>query len=271
MIEIAIPKPHTTPDELPLNKLEKRLLRKVGHAIEDFNMIEANDKVMVCLSGGKDSYTLLQLLLTLQKKAPIDFDIIAVNLDQKQPGFPQEVLPEYLSKLGIEYHIIERDTYSVVKRVIPEGKTTCGLCSRMRRGILYDFAHEHKVTKIALGHHKDDIIETFFLNLFYNGQIKAMPAKLKSDDERNIVIRPLAYVAENEIIAYAQHMSFPIIPCNLCGSQENLQRKKIKEMLSDMEIQTPGRKEVIFSSLQKVAPSQLLDHTLFDFKFLSRS
>ncbi|WP_119328410.1 tRNA 2-thiocytidine(32) synthetase TtcA [Cysteiniphilum halobium] len=268
MIEIAVPKCNTTPNKLPLNKLEKRLLRKVGHAIEDFNMIEANDKVMVCLSGGKDSYTLLQLLLILQKKAPIHFDIIAVNLDQKQPGFPEDILPKYLSKLDIEYHIIERDTYSVVKRVIPEGKTTCSLCSRIRRGILYDFAHENNVTKIALGHHKDDIIETFFLNLFYNGQLKAMPAKLKSDDNRNIVIRPLAYVAENEIMAYATHMNFPIIPCNLCGSQENLQRKKIKQMLSDMETETPGRKEVIFSSLQKAAPSQLLDQVLFDFKSL---
>ncbi|WP_395947297.1 tRNA 2-thiocytidine(32) synthetase TtcA [Caedibacter taeniospiralis] len=266
MVQIEIPEIKTPLDRLPLAKLEKRLLRKVGHAIEDFNMIEADDKVMVCLSGGKDSYTLLQLLLILQKKAPIHFDIIAVNLDQKQPGFPEDILPDYLTRLGIEYHIIERDTYSVVKRVIPEGKTTCGLCSRLRRGILYDFAHEHKVTKIALGHHKDDIIETFFLNLFYNGQLKAMPAKLKSDDGRNIVIRPLTYVTEDEITSYVKHMDFPIIPCNLCGSQENLQRQKIKKMLNDMEIQTPGRKEVIFASLQKVAPSQLLDQNLFNFK-----
>ncbi len=268
MIQVELPEIKTDLLALPFPKLEKRLLRKVGLAIEDFNMIEANDKIMVCLSGGKDSYTLLQLLLILQKKAPISFEIIAVNLDQKQPGFPKDVLPNYLSKLDIEYHIIERDTYSVVKRIIPEGKTTCSLCSRMRRGILYDFAYKNKVTKIALGHHKDDIVETFFLNLFYNGQLKAMPAKLKSDDGRNIVIRPLAYVSEEEIITYAAQMNFPIIPCNLCGAQENLQRKKVKEMLTDMEAQTPGRKEVIFSSLKSVSPSQLLDQSLFNFKAL---
>ncbi|WP_119344144.1 tRNA 2-thiocytidine(32) synthetase TtcA [Facilibium subflavum] len=271
MIKIDIPQTQTSPNHLAHNKLEKRLLKKVGSAIEEYQMIEDGDKVMVCLSGGKDSYCLLELLCILQKKAPIDFDIIAVNLDQKQPGFPQDVLPNYLQSKQIPYHIIERDTYSVVKRVIPEGKTTCGLCSRMRRGILYDFAHENGVTKIALGHHKDDIIETFFLNLFHNGQLKAMPAKLKSDDERNIVIRPLAYVDECETKAYAEKMNFPIIPCNLCGTQENLQRKKVKQFLKDMESSFPGRKESIFSALKNVAPSQLLDNGLFDFKNLSHN
>lgn len=268
MIKVDIPQIPQSLEALPLKKLERKIIRKVAHAITDFNMIEANDKIMVCLSGGKDSYCLLEALLILQKKAPIPFEVIAVNLDQKQPRFPEEVLPNYLSEKGIEYHIIERDTYSVVKRVIPEGKTTCGLCSRMRRGILYDFAAENGVTKIALGHHRDDIIETFFLNLFYNGTIKAMPAKLKSDDERNIVIRPLAYVSERETTLYAQHKEFPIIPCNLCGSQENLQRQNIKAMLMQWEKQQPGRTEVMFSALSNVAPSQLLDHNLFNFKSL---
>lgn len=268
MIKVDIPKIPEKLDTLPLKKLERRIIRKVAHAITDFNMIQANDKVMVCLSGGKDSYCLLETLLILQKKAPINFSIIAVNLDQKQPGFPEEILPGYLKQRGVEHHIIERDTYSVVKRVIPEGKTTCGLCSRMRRGILYDFAAEHGVTKIALGHHRDDIIETFFLNLFYNGTIKAMPAKLKSDDGRNIVIRPLAYVSEKETSLYAAQMDFPIIPCNLCGSQENLQRQNIKAMLKNWELQQPGRSEVMFSALSNIAPSQLLDHSLFNFKEL---
>ncbi|MFZ9036142.1 MAG: tRNA 2-thiocytidine(32) synthetase TtcA [Francisellaceae bacterium] len=257
-----------TPASIDLKTLEKKMLKKVGRAIEDFNMIEKDDKIMVCLSGGKDSYCMLELLLILQQKAPINFSIIAVNLDQKQPGFPEDILPHYLTQKEVDYHIIERDTYSVVKRVIPEGKTTCGLCSRMRRGILYDFAYENNVTKIALGHHQDDIIETFFLNLFYSGQLKAMPAKLKSDDGRNIVIRPLAYVSEAETTQYAKLKDFPIIPCNLCGSQENLQRKKIKTMLSEWHQSHPERKNVILSALQNVAPSQLLDQNFFDFKSL---
>ncbi|MDA7742111.1 tRNA 2-thiocytidine(32) synthetase TtcA [Francisellaceae bacterium] len=254
--------------ELPLVAIQKRLLHKVGKAIADFNMIEANDKIMVCLSGGKDSYTLLNILRLLQQKAPIKFEIIAVNLDQKQPGFPEDILPEYLESIGAKYDIIERDTYSVVKRVIPEGKTTCGLCSRMRRGILYDYAREHGVTKIALGHHKDDILETFFLNLFFAGSLKSMPAKLKSDEGDNIVIRPMAYVDEAEAQRYADLLDFPIIPCNLCGSQENLQRKKVKAMLQEWDEKYPGRKETIFSALGKVSPSQLLDQELFDFKSL---
>ncbi len=269
MIKSNLPAVNTNLSALTPAKLEKRLLRKIGKAIEDFNMIEEGDKIMVCLSGGKDSYALLELLCLLQKKAPIHFELLAVNLDQKQPDFPEEVLPNYLKQKNIPFHIIEQDTYSVVKRVIPEGKTTCGLCSRMRRGILYDFAYEHNVTKIALGHHKDDIIETFFLNLFYNGQTKAMPAKLKSDDGRNMLIRPLAYISEEETARYAELMNFPIIPCNLCGSQENLQRQAIKQMLKEMEKNTPGRKESIFSALQNIAPSQLLDHKLFDFKNLN--
>jgi tRNA 2-thiocytidine biosynthesis protein TtcA len=252
------------------NKLQKRLRRSVGEAIADFNMIEANDKVMVCLSGGKDSYTMLDVLLNLQKTAPIDFEILAVNLDQKQPGFPEEVLPNYLSQLGVPFHIIEHDTYSIVKRVIPEGKTTCSLCSRLRRGTLYSFAREHKVTKIALGHHREDIIETFFLNLFYAGKLKAMPPKLLSDDKQNIVIRPLAYCREKDINRFAAFKQFPIIPCNLCGSQENLQRKAMKEMLKTWDKQFPGRIETIFASLQNIAPSQMADVGLFDFANLRR-
>jgi tRNA 2-thiocytidine biosynthesis protein TtcA len=247
------------------NKLQKRLRRLTGQAIVDYNMIEEGDKVMVCLSGGKDSYTMLDILMSLQKTAPIRFDLVAVNMDQKQPGFPEEVLPNYLSKLGIEYHIIEKDTYSVVKRVVPEGKTTCGLCSRLRRGTLYGFADEIGATKIALGHHRDDIIETLFLNLFYGGKLKAMPPKLLADDKRNIVIRPLAYCAENDIETFAKLKGFPIIPCNLCGSQENLQRQAIKDMLQQWEKQFPGRTETIFSAIQNVAPSQLADMKLFDF------
>lgn len=251
--------------KLEFNKLQKRLRRLVGEAIVDFNMIEADDKVMVCLSGGKDSYAMLDILLALQKIAPIHFDLVAVNLDQKQPGFPEHVLPAYLESLGVEYHIVERDTYSIVKSVIPEGKTTCGLCSRLRRGTLYGFAEEIGATKIALGHHKDDIVETLFLNLFYGGRLKAMPPKLLSDDRRNILIRPLAYCREYDLVAYAEHKQFPIIPCNLCGSQENLQRQAIKEMLQEWDRKAPGRVETIFSALQKVSPSQLADRGLFDF------
>lgn len=247
------------------NKLQKRLRRLTGQAIVDYKMIEEGDKVMVCLSGGKDSYSMLDILMSLQKTAPIHFDLIAVNMDQKQPGFPEDVLPNYLSKLGVEYHIIEKDTYSVVKRVIPEGKTTCGLCSRLRRGTLYGFADEIGATKIALGHHRDDIIQTLFLNLFYGGKLKAMPPKLLADDKRNIVIRPLAYCAESDIETFARLKAFPIIPCNLCGSQENLQRQAIKDMLQQWEKQFPGRTETIFSAIQNVAPSQLADVNLFDF------
>ena len=247
------------------NKLQKRLRRQVGEAIADYAMIEEGDKVMVCLSGGKDSYGMLDILMSLQRSAPVKFDLVAVNLDQKQPGFPEHVLPAYLDQLGIEYHILEKDTYSIVKSVIPEGKTTCGLCSRLRRGTLYGFAEEIGATKIALGHHRDDIIETLFLNMFFGGSIKAMPPKLLSDDKRNIVIRPLAYCEETDLIEYAEHKQFPIIPCNLCGSQENLQRQAIKEMLRDWQKKFPGRIESIFSSIQNVAPSQLADTDLFDF------
>ena len=250
------------------NKLQKRLRRNVGRAIEDYNMIEAGDRVMVCLSGGKDSYGMLDILLNLQKTAPIDFDLVAVNLDQKQPGFPEEVLPEYLAGLGIEFHILERDTYSIVKSVIPEGKTTCGLCSRLRRGNLYGFAREIGATKIALGHHRDDIIETLFLNMFFGGKLKAMPPKLLSDDGDNVVIRPLAYCKEEDLADYAACRGFPIIPCNLCGSQENLQRQAVKEMLRDWERKYPGRIDSIFASIANVAPSQLADTTLFDFASL---
>lgn len=252
------------------NKLQKRLRHSVGDAIADFNMIEDGDKIMVCLSGGKDSYTMLDILLNLQKTAPVNFELIAVNLDQKQPGFPQHVLPEYLEKIGVPYHIIEKDTYSVVKRVIPEGQTTCGLCSRLRRGTLYGFAEENNITKIALGHHRDDILETFFLNIFYGGKLKAMPPKLLSDDKKNIIIRPLAYVREKEIERFAAFKNFPIIPCNLCGSQQNLQRQAMKEMLKTWDRQFPGRLETIFTSLQNVAPSQLADRNLFDFVNLLR-
>lgn len=252
------------------NKLQKRLRRSVGEAIADYNMIEPDDKVMVCLSGGKDSYTMLDILLNLQKTAPVNFEIIAVNLDQKQPGFPEHVLPEYLTSIGVPFHIIEHDTYSIVKRIIPEGQTTCSLCSRLRRGTLYGFAKEHKITKIALGHHRDDIIETFFLNLFYAGKLKAMPPKLLSDDKQNIVIRPLAYCREKDINRFAAFKQFPIIPCNLCGSQENLQRKAMKQMLSAWDKQFPGRIETIFAGLQNIAPSQMLDTGLFDFAGLRR-
>lgn len=247
------------------NKLQKRLRRQVGEAIADFGMIEDGDRVMVCLSGGKDSYTLLDILLSLRLNAPVDFEIVAVNLDQKQPGFPEQVLPDYLSSRGIAYHIIEQDTYSVVQRVVPEGKTTCGLCSRLRRGLLYRHARENGMTKIALGHHRDDILETFFLNLFFGGTVKAMPPKLLSDDKQHIVIRPLAYCRERDIAKYAAIREFPLIPCNLCGSQENLQRKAMKEMLQGWDRQFPGRTETIFTALQNISPSQMADRGLFDF------
>lgn len=256
---------HVRKERLEFNKLQKRLRRMVGTAIVDYNMIEDGDKVMVCLSGGKDSYTMLDILLSLQQTAPIDFELVAVNMDQKQPGFPEHILPEYLTRLGVPFHIIERDTYSIVKELMPEGKTTCGLCSRLRRGTLYGFADEIGATKIALGHHRDDIIETLFLNMFYGGKLKAMPPKLLSDDKRNIVIRPLAYCAEEDIAEFAELKGFPIIPCNLCGSQENLQRQVIKDMLNAWEKQQPGRTETIFSAIRNVQPSQLADTKLFDF------
>jgi tRNA 2-thiocytidine biosynthesis protein TtcA len=250
------------------NKLHKRLCRLVGQAIGDFNMIEDGDKVMVCLSGGKDSYALLDILMTLRERAPINFEIVAVNLDQKQPNFPPEVLPAYLDKLGIPYHIENQDTYSIVKRLIPEGKTTCSLCSRLRRGILYRVATELGATKVALGHHRDDIMETFFLNMFFGGKLKSMPAKLQSDDGKQIVIRPLAYVKEADLSRYAEVKQFPIIPCDLCGSQENLQRKQVGEMLREWDRKYPGRIENMFSAMQNVVPSHLLDGTLHDFKGL---
>ncbi len=251
------------------NKLHKRLCRQVGQAIGDFNMIEDGDRVMVCLSGGKDSYALLDILLTLRERAPIHFDIVAVNLDQKQPNFPAHVLPDYLSKLGVPFHIENQDTYSIVKRVIPEGKTTCSLCSRLRRGILYRVADELGATKIALGHHRDDIMETFFLNMFFGGKLKGMPAKLQSDDGKHIVIRPLAYVKESDSTRYAEIKQFPIIPCDLCGSQENLQRKQIKGLLREWDKKFPGRVDNIFAALSTVAPSHLMDRNLFNFTGLA--
>jgi len=250
-------------------RLESRLRSQVGRAIEDYGMITDGDRVMVCLSGGKDSYAMLSLLLALQRAAPVSFELVAVNLDQKQPGFPAHVLPDYLRSLGVPFHVLEQDTYSVVKRVIPIGKTTCGLCSRLRRGVLYSFAAEQGFTRIALGHHLDDIMETLFLNLFFGGTLKAMPPKLKSDDGRNVVIRPLAYCRESELARYATAKAFPLIPCNLCGSQENLQRKEIKAMLADWERRFPGRIESIAAALGNVAPSQLMDAGLFDFAGLS--
>ncbi len=250
------------------NKLQKRLRRQVGNAIIDYAMIQEGDKVMVCLSGGKDSYTMLEILRNLQRNAPIDFELVAVNLDQKQPGFPEHVLPEYLGGLGVDYRILERDTYSVVKEKTPEGKTTCALCSRLRRGSLYGFAEEIGATKVALGHHREDILETLFLNMFYGGTLKSMPPKLLSDDGKNIVIRPLAYCREADIAEFARLMEFPIIPCNLCGSQPNLQRQVIKEMLADWEKKHPGRLETMFKAVTNVAPSQLADRELFDFRGL---
>lgn len=256
-------------DKYEFNKLQKRLRAGMGKVIADFNMIEEGDRIMVCLSGGKDSYTMLSILMSLQKSAPIHFELVAVNLDQKQPGFPEHILPQYLESLGIEYYIVDRDTYSIVKSKIPEGKTTCGLCSRLRRGTLYSFAEDIKATKIALGHHKDDIVETMFLNMFHGSKLSAMPPKLLSDDGRNIVIRPLAYCREKDIERFAEIMEYPIIPCNLCGSQENLQRQAIKGMLQQWEREHPSRVEAIFSSLQNVAPSQLADTQLFDFESLA--
>ena len=253
------------------NKLEKKLCRLVGQAIGDFGMIEDGDKVMVCVSGGKDSYAMLDILMKLRERAPINFEIVAVNLDQKQPNFPAEILPNYLKGLGVQYHIEEQDTYSIVKRVIPEGKTTCGLCSRLRRGILYRVADELGATKIALGHHRDDILETLMLNMFYAGKLKGMPPKLKSDDGKHIVIRPLAYVPEKLLERYAADMNFPIIPCDLCGSQPNLQRQVMKEMLRDWEKKHPGRVENLFRSMHHIVPSHLMDGEAFDFKNLEIS
>jgi tRNA 2-thiocytidine biosynthesis protein TtcA len=255
-------------EKLEFNKLRKRIRKNVGKAISDYNMIEEGDVVMACLSGGKDSFAMLDILIHLKKTAPIKFDVIAVNLDQKQPGFPEHVLPEYLSRLEIPFYIIDKDTYSVVKSKIEEGKTTCGLCSRLRRGTLYSFAEDIGATKIALGHHRDDIVETLFLNMFFGSKLKAMPPKLLSDDKRNIVIRPLAYCREDDLTEYAEYMQFPIIPCNLCGSQENLQRQNIKNMLQLWEKEYPGRIENIFGSIQNVTESQLADTSLFDFAAL---
>lgn len=255
-------------EKTEFNKLQKRLRRNVGKAIADYSMIEAGDKVMVCLSGGKDSYGMLEILLNLRHSAPVDFELVAVNLDQKQPGFPEEVLPNYLSGLGVPYYILEKDTYSIVREVVPQGKTTCGLCSRLRRGSLYGFAREIGASKIALGHHRDDIVETLFLNMFFNGSLKAMPPKLLSDDRRNVVIRPLAYCKEKDLARLAAYQGFPIIPCNLCGSQDNLQRVQVKKMLAQWEREYPGRTESIFRSICNVAPSQLGDGSLFDFHSL---
>lgn len=250
------------------NKLQKRLRRCIGQAIADFNMINADDKIMVCLSGGKDSYTLLDFLRNLQLSSPVSFSLIAVNLDQKQPGFPAHILPDYLQSIGVEHHIVTENTYAIVKQKIPEGKTTCSLCSRLRRGILYRTASELGATKIALGHHRDDILQTLLLNMFYGGKIKAMPAKLVSDDGRHMVIRPLAYCREKDITRYARARQFPIIPCNLCGSQPNLQRQIIADMLRDWDKRYPGRIETMFSALQNIVPSHLCDNKLFNFRDL---
>lgn len=250
-------------------KLQKRLRREAGRAIHDFSMIEDGDRIMVCMSGGKDSYTMLDILMQLQKSAPIQFELVAVNLDQKQPDFPEHILPAYFETLGIEYHIVNEDTYTTVTRVIPEGKTMCSLCSRLRRGILYKTASALGCTKVALGHHRDDILETLFLNMFFGGKLKSMPAKLRSDDGKHVLIRPLAYCKEADIAKYSALRAYPIIPCNLCGSQENLQRVHIKNMLQDWEVNHPGRVDSIFTAVQNVAPSQLLDRTLFDFDALN--
>jgi tRNA 2-thiocytidine biosynthesis protein TtcA len=258
----------TGKDKLEFNKLQKRLRRETGRAIADYNMIEDGDKIMVCLSGGKDSFTMLDILRSLQKSAPIQFELIAVNLDQKQPGFPEHILPEYLKSLCVPFHILERDTYSIVQDTVPEGKTTCGICSRLRRSTIYAFADQIGANKIALGHHRDDIIETLFLNMFHGGKLKAMPPKLLSDSQSNVIIRPLAYCKEADIEAFARINEYPIIPCNLCGSQENLQRQSIKAMFRDWERQFPGRVENIFRSISNISPSQLGDSELFDFKSL---
>jgi tRNA 2-thiocytidine biosynthesis protein TtcA len=256
-------------EQLESNKLQKRLRRNVGKAVADYRMIEEGDRIMVCLSGGKDSYAMLDILMNLQKNAPIQFELVAVNLDQKQPGFPEQVLPNYLDTLDIEYHILEKDTYSIVTSKIPEGKTYCSLCSRLRRGTLYGFAEQIGATKVALGHHRDDIVETLFLNMFYQGKLKAMPPKLLSDDKRNVLIRPLAYCKESDLVALAELKQFPIIPCNLCGSQAGLQRNAVKEMLTQWERQFPGRIDAIFGAIKNVAPSQLADTSLFDFAGLT--
>ncbi|XXK59634.1 tRNA 2-thiocytidine(32) synthetase TtcA [Porticoccaceae bacterium nBUS_09] len=256
-------------EQLESNKLQKRLRRNVGKAVADYRMIEEGDRIMVCLSGGKDSYAMLDILMNLQKNAPVPFELVAVNLDQKQPGFPEQVLPNYLDTLDIEYHILEKDTYSVVTSKIPEGKTYCSLCSRLRRGTLYGFAEQIGATKVALGHHRDDIVETLFLNMFYQGKLKAMPPKLLSDDKRNVLIRPLAYCKESDLVALAELKQFPIIPCNLCGSQAGLQRNAVKEMLAQWERQFPGRIDAIFGAIKNVAPSQLADTSLFDFAGLT--
>jgi tRNA 2-thiocytidine biosynthesis protein TtcA len=257
-------------NQLESNKLQKRLRRNVGKAVADYRMIEEGDRIMVCLSGGKDSYAMLDILMNLQKNAPIQFELIAVNLDQKQPGFPEHVLPDYLDKLDIAYHILEKDTYSIVTSKIPEGKTYCSLCSRLRRGTLYGFAEQIGATKVALGHHRDDIVETLFLNMFYQGKLKAMPPKLLSDDKKNVLIRPLAYCRESDLIALAELKQFPIIPCNLCGSQTGLQRNAVKDMLKQWERQFPGRIDAIFGAIKNVAPSQLADTELFDFAGLTQ-
>lgn len=249
-----------------INKLSKRLHRQVGQAITDFNMIEDGDKVMVCLSGGKDSYAMLDILLNLQQRAPIKFSLVAVNLDQKQPGFPEEVLPNYLRSRGVDFHIENQDTYSIVKKLIPEGKTTCSLCSRLRRGILYRVAGELGATKIALGHHRDDMVTTLFLNMFFGSRMKGMPPKLVSDDGRNVVIRPLAYVKEPDLVRWAEHREFPIIPCNLCGSQENLQRVQVKAMINEWEKRYPGRIDNIFTAMGSIVPSHMMDKKLFPFE-----
>ena len=271
MTEVAAVAADTVRLSSTQRKLGAHLRGLVGKAIADYNMIGEGDRVMVCLSGGKDSYTLLDMLLSLQSSAPVSFSLVAVNLDQKQPDFPAHVLPDYLRTLGVDYHIIEQDTYSVVKRLIPEGRTMCSLCSRMRRGALYRWAGENNITRIALGHHRDDIVETLFLNLFFGGKLKAMAPKLQSEDGRHVVIRPLAYVPEREIERYARARGFPIIPCNLCGSQENLQRAHIKKMLQDWEREHPGRTEAIFSSLRNVEPAHLADTNLFNFAGLGGS
>jgi tRNA 2-thiocytidine biosynthesis protein TtcA len=264
-----MPETNERKQRIEFNKLQKRLRRHVGQAIAEYNMIEEGDKIMVCVSGGKDSYAMLDILLNLQKTAPVNFEVVAVNMDQKQPGFPEEILPNYLESLGVPYYIVEKDTYSVVKSLVPEGKTTCGVCSRLRRGTLYGFAEEIGATKVALGHHKDDIVETLFLNMFHGGRLKAMPPKLLSDDKRNIIIRPMSFCRERDIAAYAELKQFPIIPCNLCGSQENLQRQNVKKMLQQWDKDTPGRTDNIFSAISKISLTQLADTNLFDFINLS--